>query len=84
MSSTKEPERDFLLRVGGAAVSLAAGTLLLVTSIRDYLLYLDNYDLGMVGTAGSLQGVVLLSLIGSVLAVMSLHMTTSLSATKNA
>ena len=84
MSSASEPERNLLLRIGGAAVSLAGGILFLVTGVRDYLLHLDNKDLGMVGTTGSLEGAVLLLLIGALLAVVSLHVTISLSTTRNA
>lgn len=81
MPSADDSERISLLELGGAAIGLAGGILLLVTSIRDYLLYLDSYDLGMVGTTGSLSGVIVLLLIGAVLIVVSLQLTISLALT---
>lgn len=83
MPSADDPDIRSLLEAGGAAVGLAGGILLIVTSIRDYLLYLDSYDLGMVGTTGSLSGVILLLLIGSLLIVIGLHLTISLALTRN-
>lgn len=83
MPSTNDSDRISLLEIGGATIGLAGGILLIVTSIRDYLLYLDSYDLGMVGTTGSLSGVIFLLLIGAVLIVISLQLTISLSLTGN-
>lgn len=81
MPSTNESDRTSLLEIGGAAIGLAGGILLIVTSIRDYLLYLDSYDLSMVGTTGSLSGVIVLLLIGAVLIVIGLQLTISLALT---
>jgi len=51
-------------RIVGSAVALTVGTLVGVVAVRDFLLYLDSYDLGMVGTTGGVEQVVLLLLVG--------------------
>lgn len=78
MPSTSSLGATILMHAGGSAVSLAGGTLFIVTGIRDFLLYLDSYDLGMVGTTNSLFGVILVILFGSLLIVGGLSGTISL------
>lgn len=72
MPSKRSFGANAFVYAGGSAVSLAAGILLTVTSVRDFLLYLDSYDLGMVGTTNGLLGVILLGLVGSLLIVGAL------------
>ncbi|MFB6082190.1 MAG: hypothetical protein ABEJ67_05145 [Halanaeroarchaeum sp.] len=78
MPETKNLGATRFTYAGGSAVSLAAGTLLTVTSVRDFLLFLDGYDLGIVGTLDSLVGVVSLVFLGSFLIVGGLWGTISL------
>ena len=67
--------------MGSSALSLAGGILLTVTGLRDFLFYLDSYDLTMVGTTDSLTAVILLVILGSLLLVFGLQGTISLAVT---
>lgn len=53
----------YVTEIVGAAVLLASGTFLTVIAVRDFLLYLDSYDLRMVGTTDGLLTVVLLAVL---------------------
>lgn len=50
----------------------------LTAGLRDFLLYLDSYDLGTVGTANGLAGVVALVLVGALLLVLGLRETVAM------
>lgn len=60
-------------RVGVATAGIAGGLMLVTAGLWDFLLYLDDSDLGMVGTTDGLAGVVALVLVGSLLLVLGLR-----------
>ena len=62
-------------RVGLATVGVAGGLMLVTAGLLDFVLYLDSYDLGMVGTTNGLGGVVTLVGVGSLLLVLGMRET---------
>jgi len=62
-------------RVGLATVGVAGGLMLVTAGLLDFVLYLDSYDLGMVGTTNGLGGVVALVGVGSLLLVLGMRET---------
>ncbi|NHX37121.1 MULTISPECIES: hypothetical protein [Halolamina] len=74
MPSTDDRVPD-IRRVGVATAGIAGGLVLLTAGLRDFLLYLDSYDLGMAGTANGIGGVVALVLVGALLFVLGLRET---------
>ncbi|WP_435119354.1 hypothetical protein [Halolamina sp. C58] len=74
MPSTDDRTTD-VRRVGAATAGIAAGLMLVATGLRDFLLYLDSYDLTSVGTTGGLPGVVAIVAVGSLLLVLGLRET---------
>jgi len=81
MPSRNDLEQRSFRQMGSSALSLAGGILLTVTGLRDFLFYLDSYDLTMVGTTDSLTAVILLVILGSLLLVFGLQRTISLAVT---
>jgi len=81
MPSRNDLEQRSFRQMGSSALSLAGGILLTVTGLRDFLFYLDSYDLTMVGTTDSLTAVILLVILGSLLLVFGLQGTISLAVT---
>jgi len=81
MPSRNDLEQRSFRQMGSSALSLAGGILLIVTGLRDFLFYLDSYDLTMVGTTDSLTAVILLVILGSLLLVFGLQGTISLAVT---
>ena len=79
--SSKSESRPIFMIVGGSSVFLAGGILSTITSMRDFLLYLDSYSLMAVGVTNSLLEVVLLLLFGSGLIVTSLLLILSFAVT---
>jgi hypothetical protein len=77
MPSTDDRVPD-VRRVGVATAGIAGGLLLVTAGLWNFLLYLDSYDLGMVGTTNGLAGVVTLVVVGSLLLVLGLRETIAL------
>ena len=71
-----------LHQVIASAIGLTIGTFLIIVCIRDFLLYLDSYDLTMVGTTGSLNQIFVVAIFGwsLVLAALVVPLSITLSA----